>query len=228
MVASTETTSLPPVPHEAAAGLDAITTAQRAIRDRPWPVWLYPTNALLLAGLALTDLLESSMLAAFVAVILGPALALINYLVGRRMGTPFAIPTHRGFCLLAALSAVFLIASLFASDAQLNWAIIACAAGAAISYGLASMLHSRSRHDRGNVCHQRCRGYKHLCVEQAGHRTCRCGIRQAGALNSRFPPHLVDIHAQRQKSVPRPRTGTTGDRRRLGTAAMISSAGLLL
>src|SRR5699024_10581733 len=126
--------------------LSAVADAQRAVRDQPWPVWLYPTNALLLAGLALTGLLASSMLAAFTALILGVSLVVVNYWAGRRMGTPFAVPTSRSFRALLVVSAIFLIASLFASDANLEWAIIGCAAGAAISYGIGSIVHYRSTH----------------------------------------------------------------------------------
>ena len=57
------------------------------------------------------------------------------------MGTPFAVPTSRGFRVLAALSGVFVIVLLFVRAADLQWAIIVCAAGAAISYSLGSVLH---------------------------------------------------------------------------------------
>ncbi|WBB65121.1 hypothetical protein [Micromonospora sp. WMMD812] len=133
-------------PHEASAGLKAVADAQRAVRDRPWPLWLYPANALVLGGLALTGLVESSMLAAFVVLVLGVALAALNYWAGHLMGTPFAVPTSRGFRILAALSGAFVIVSLFARAADLEWAIIVCVAGAAISYSLGSVLHYRSTH----------------------------------------------------------------------------------
>ncbi|MFS8479339.1 MAG: hypothetical protein FWJ93_10370 [Micromonosporaceae bacterium] len=141
-----ETIDRNPDPHEASAGLEAVAEAQRAVRDRPWPLWLYPTNALLLGGLALTGLVESSMLASLVMLVLGVALAALNYWAGRLMGTPFAVPTSRGFRVLAALSGAFVIVSLFVRAADLEWAIIVCAAGAAISYGLGSVLHYRSTH----------------------------------------------------------------------------------
>jgi len=78
--------------------------------------------------------------------VLGVALAALNYWAGRLMGTPFAVPTSRGFRVLAALSGAFVIVSLFVRAADLEWAIIVCAAGAAISYGLGSVLHYRSTH----------------------------------------------------------------------------------
>jgi hypothetical protein len=144
MVANMETIDPNLDPREASASLDAVADAQRAVRDRPWPLWLYPVNTLLLGGLAVTGLAHSSMLAAIAAVILGVGLVALNYGAGRLMGTPFAIPTNRGFRILVALSGAFVIASLVARAGNQGWAIIVCAAGAAISYGLGSVLHYRS------------------------------------------------------------------------------------
>lgn len=146
MVASMETINPDPGPREASAGLDAAADARRAVRDRPWPLWLYPINALLLGGLALAGLLRSSMLATLVVLILGIALAALNYRAGRLIGTPFAIPTSLGFRILVAVSGAFVLVSLLARGADLEWAIIVCAVGAVISYGLGSVLHYRSTH----------------------------------------------------------------------------------
>lgn len=132
-----------PDPREASAELDAVADVRRAVRDRPWPLWLYPTNALLLGGLALSGLLDSSMLAAFVVLTLAVALAGLNYWAGRLIGTPFAVPTSLGFRILVAAAGVFVIVSVLARTADLDWAV-ACAAGAAFSYGLGSVLHFRS------------------------------------------------------------------------------------
>ena len=144
MVADMETIGPNPDPREAAAELDAAGHAQRAVRDRPWPTWLYPINATLLGGVALAGLLRSSMLAAVLVVVLASALAALNYWAGRLMGTPFAIPTSTGFHVLAAASGLFIIGSLFARSAGLDWVIVAFAAGAVVSYGLASVVHYRS------------------------------------------------------------------------------------
>lgn len=141
-----ETTVPNPDRHEAAAALAGVADVRRAVRDRPWPVWLYPTNALLLGGLALAGLVQSSMLGSLIVLALGTAIAALNYWAGRLIGTPFAIPTNRGFRILAALSAVFVIASLFARAADLGWAIVACAAAATVSYSVGSVLHRRSTH----------------------------------------------------------------------------------
>ncbi|MGO0578261.1 hypothetical protein [Ornithinimicrobium panacihumi] len=141
-----ETINPDPNPREAAAELDAAAHVQRAVRDRPWPTWLYPINATLLGGMALAGLLRSSILASILVVVLASALAALNYWAGRLMGTPYAIPTSMGFRVLAAASGLLVIGSLFARAAGLDWVIVACAVGAAVSYGLASVVHYRSTH----------------------------------------------------------------------------------
>lgn len=146
MLAHMETIDSSPDPRAASSALDAVAEAQRAVRDRPWPLWLYPLNALLLGGVALAGLIRPSMVAALVVLVLGATLAAVNHWAGRRMGTPFAVPTSRGFRILAAASGAFVIASLFARDAALEWAVIACAGGAVIAYSLGSVLHYRSTH----------------------------------------------------------------------------------
>ncbi|WP_345420824.1 hypothetical protein [Pseudonocardia xishanensis] len=133
-----------PDPREASTRLKAVADARRAVRDRPWPVWLYPLNALLLGGLALAGLLGSAMLATVVALVLGVALAALNYRAGRLIGTPFAIPSSTGFRALVAASGAFVIVSLFTRAAGLEWVIMVCAVGAVICYGLGSILHYRS------------------------------------------------------------------------------------
>jgi len=144
IVADMETIYPEPDPQQAAADLDAVADARRAVRDRRWPLWLYPTNALLLGALALAGLVDSSMLATFILLPLGVALARFNYWAGRRMGTPFAVPTSRGFRVLVALSGLCVLLSVFARAADLPWLIIACAVAAVISYGAGAALHHRS------------------------------------------------------------------------------------
>jgi hypothetical protein len=141
-----ETTGRSPSRREAATGLAAIAHAQRAVRDRPWPLWLYPTNALLLGGVALTGLIESSVFAALVALALGSVLAAVNYWAGHALGTPYAISTSRGFRMLAALSGAFVIASVLAPADGPGWLVLAGAAGAVISYSVGSAVHYRSTH----------------------------------------------------------------------------------
>lgn len=133
-------------PREAAAQLDAAADAARSIRDIPWPAWLYPANALLLGGLALDNLVRPSILAAILALVLAVGFVAINYWAGRRIGAPFAIPTSAGFRILAAVAAVFVLASLFTREFDTPWPTIACAVGAVTSYSIGSVLHWRSTH----------------------------------------------------------------------------------
>ncbi|GIF75099.1 hypothetical protein [Asanoa siamensis] len=139
-----ETNGPGPSRYEAANDLAAIAHVQRAVRNRPWPIWLYPANALLLGGLALTGLIESSALAALVALALACSLAAVNYRVGRAIGTPYAIPSSRGFRVLAALSAAFVIVSVLVPADGPRWLILAGAAGAVISYTAGAAVHVRS------------------------------------------------------------------------------------
>ncbi len=146
MVSGMETIGPNSDPGSAAADLEAVADARRAVRDRPWPAWLYPVNAALLAALVLTALVRSSAVAAVLAVVIGAGLAAINYAVGRAMGTPFAVPTSRAFRLLVALAAVLVIASLFVPPTGSGWWLVGFAAGAAASYGIGAVIHYRSTH----------------------------------------------------------------------------------
>lgn len=114
------------------------------MRDRPWPPWLYPVNAVLLGGVGLAALIESSVVHAAVVCALAAAAVSLNVWVGRRMGTPFVIPTSRGFQGCVALSAVFLVAAMAARDTDSSWIVIAGAVGATVSYLLGSVIHYRS------------------------------------------------------------------------------------
>jgi len=139
-----ETIDPTPDPREAAAALGAVSDAQAAVRDRPWPIWLYPINALLLGGVALAGLVDSAAIGALVIGVLAVCLVALNYGAGRHMGTPFAIPTSRGFRVLVAAASAFVIGALFARMADLDWAIIACAVGATSCYAIGAVLHVRS------------------------------------------------------------------------------------
>lgn len=139
-----ETIDPTPDPGEAAAALGAVSDAQAAVRDRPWPIWLYPINALLLGGVALAGLVDSAAIGALVIGVLAVCLVALNYGAGRHMGTPFAIPTSRGFRVLVAAASAFVIGALFARLAGLDWVIIACAVGATSCYAVGAVLHVRS------------------------------------------------------------------------------------
>ena len=55
---------------QAREALASIQGVQRAVRDTPWPTWLYPTNALLLGAMALTFLLQEHCNGVFITVVL--------------------------------------------------------------------------------------------------------------------------------------------------------------
>src|SRR3712207_6661629 len=109
--------SISPRPDAAAAerALAEIESAQRAVRDTPWPVWLYPVNAVLLGVMALTTLLDEYRTAVWL--VAGLAILGVNVLAGLRSGTPWALPTSRGFLTAVAVSAGFLVAAMIVSDA---------------------------------------------------------------------------------------------------------------
>lgn len=142
MFSGMETIDPSPGRHEAAADLVAVADAQRAVRDRPWPIWLYPANALLLGATALTPLLGSARLGAWV--VLGLWVFILNYWAGHLIGTPFAIPTSRGFRLAVAVAALFLITAMAAGSLGPLWLVVGCAASTVISYGVGSVFHHRS------------------------------------------------------------------------------------
>lgn len=131
---------------EALESLDAIASACRTVRDQPWPMWLYPINAVLLGGIALTALLESSMWAALIVLGLAVSLAVINYRAGLQIGTPFAVPTSVGFRAFTFLAGACVIAAVLLRQTAADPVIIALAAGATASYVIASVVHYRSTH----------------------------------------------------------------------------------
>lgn len=138
-----ENNSPAPNPAEARAALADIDTAQRAVRDTPWPTWLYPVNALLLGAMTLTFALGDD---GFVFLLAASAtLIAVNMLAGYRMGTPFALPTSRVFlasvgAAIACLFAAFVVAELTAKA----WPIVVLAIAAAAVYLAGSVVHRRS------------------------------------------------------------------------------------
>jgi uncharacterized membrane protein (UPF0136 family) len=137
--------SISPVPDAAAAtkALAEIEFAQRAVRDTPWPVWLYPVNAVLLGAMALTTLLDEHSLTALFAVAL--VVFAVNVLAGLRMGTPWAVPTSRGFLTAGAVSAGLLVAAVLTSrETDRAWPVVLLAVGTTVSYLIGSVIHHRS------------------------------------------------------------------------------------
>ena len=132
-----------PDPVAARAALDDVAAAQRAVRDTPWPVWLYPVNALLLGALSLTALLGDQRSTAALAVSL--TLVVTNLAAGYRMGTPYAVPTSRAFLTCVAASAACLVAALAAAElTDRTWPVVVLALGATGSYLVGAVFHRRS------------------------------------------------------------------------------------
>jgi uncharacterized membrane protein YccC len=132
-----------PDPAEAREALTNIETAQRAVRDTPWPTWLYPVNALLLGVMTLTFVLGEDGLVFLLAT--GAVLIAVNLLAGYRMGAPFTLPTSRAFLALAftaigCLLAAFVVAELTTQ----RWPIVVLAVVAAVLYLAAGVVHRRS------------------------------------------------------------------------------------
>jgi hypothetical protein len=131
-----------PDPAAARAALTEIAEAERAIRDTPWPTWLYPVNAILLGALALTGLLEKDRSGVLLAVAL--TVIAVNLAVGYRMGTPWALPTSRAFLASVYISAgCVVLAMVVAAVSEASWPVIALAVGATISYAIGSVFHRR-------------------------------------------------------------------------------------
>lgn len=144
MISDMATIDPPPNHDTAMADLDAVADAQRLVRDRRWPAWLYPANALLLGAIALTPMLpEPTMLGGWIVLLLG--VFLLNYWAGHLIGTPFAVPTSRGFRAALAAAVLFLVAAMTIGHLGGPPSLaLACAAGTMISYGIGSVVHYRS------------------------------------------------------------------------------------
>ena len=132
-----------PDPAEARAALATIDTAQRAVRDTPWPTWIYPVNALLLGVMTLTFALGDDGSVPLFAT--GAVIFAVNMLAGYRMGTPYTLPTSRLFlasvgAAAACLAAAFVVAEL----TTLTWPIVVLAVAAATLYLAGGVAHRRS------------------------------------------------------------------------------------
>ena len=143
MVSDMESIGRRPDPAEARAALASIQDVQRAVRDTPWPTWLYPANAALLAAMALAFLLPQHRLAAFWAV--ACTVVAVNVTAGYRMGTPWALPTSRAFLAAVAVSGGCVLGAVVVADlTERAWPVVALAVAAAGTYLAGSVAHRRS------------------------------------------------------------------------------------
>ncbi|MGX6608162.1 hypothetical protein ACWKSP_39480 [Micromonosporaceae bacterium Da 78-11] len=130
-------------PAEAREALADIDTAQRAVRDTPWPTWIYPVNAFLLGAMALTFALGDDGFAPLLAA--SAVLIAVNMLAGYRMGTPFTLPTSRVFVAsVVAAAACVLAAFVVAEVTARQWPIVVLAIAAAAIYLAGGLTHRRS------------------------------------------------------------------------------------
>ncbi|GAB2588442.1 hypothetical protein Aab01nite_43100 [Paractinoplanes abujensis] len=130
-----------PDANEAREALASIDVAQRAVRDTPWPTWIYPVNAVLLGGMALAALApEHRRLTTLWAVAL--VVIAVNATVGYRMGTPWTWPTSRVF-LASVVAAGACVAAAFVVTGH-TALTVALAVAAAALYLAGSVAHRRS------------------------------------------------------------------------------------
>ncbi|MEV4704469.1 hypothetical protein [Actinoplanes sp. NPDC049316] len=132
-----------PNPAEAREALANIDTAQRAVRDTPWPTWIYLVNALLIGAMTLTFALGDD----GHVFLLGTSAALtaVNMLAGYRMGTPFALPTSRVFLAAVGASVACVLAAFIVAELTTQpWPIVVLAVVAAAFYLAGGVAHRRS------------------------------------------------------------------------------------
>ena len=143
MVSDMESFGRAPDPAEAREALASIERAQRAVRDTPWPTWLYPVNAVLVGAMALASLLQehgNTALLAIAAAIVG-----VNVTAGYRMGTPWALPTSRVFLAAVAASTLCVVAAIaVAGLTERGWPVVVLAIAATVIYLVGGVGHRRS------------------------------------------------------------------------------------
>jgi len=132
-----------PNPAEARDALASIDDVQRAVRDTPWPAWLYLINAVLLGAMALTSLLHEHRSGALLAV--GLTVVGVNVTAGYRIGAPWALPTSRGFLAAVAASVYCVVAALAVADLiEPTWPVVVLALAATAIYLTGGVVHRRS------------------------------------------------------------------------------------
>jgi hypothetical protein len=143
MVAAMESIERVPTSSEARDALASIQDVQRAVRDTPWPTWIYPVNAVLLGAMALTSLLPEHRSSALLAVAL--TVVGVNVTAGYRMGTPWTLPTSPGFLAAVAASALCMVAALAVTGlTERTWPVVVLAIAATAIYLTGGVVHRRS------------------------------------------------------------------------------------
>lgn len=128
---------------EARDALASIQDVQQALRDTPWPTWLYPFNAVLLGALALTPLLEENRSSAVLALAL--AVVTANVATGYRMGTPWVLPASRGFLVAVVASISCVVAALVISSLSARvWPILVLGGATTTLYLVGAVMHRGS------------------------------------------------------------------------------------
>ena len=132
-----------PDPAEAREVLADIERAEHAVRDVPWPIWLYAFNAVTLLALPATLLLPDYYSASAILLIL--AQISVNVWAGRHYTIPWAIPSDMTFricCYIAvALSVSPFLLDIFTDP---TWHVGIAGAIAAPLYLLGCLFHHRN------------------------------------------------------------------------------------
>ena len=130
-------------PDQARHSLTEIDWAQRAVRDTPWPLWLYPVNTLLLGAVGLSYLLQGSI--PWLTVVVALAVVGVNLLAGRITGVPYALPTSRLFLSGVVVTGICLVAVVVVAPVvDRAWPVVVLSLLAMVSYALGSWAHVRS------------------------------------------------------------------------------------
>ncbi|GAA3392297.1 hypothetical protein [Cryptosporangium minutisporangium] len=132
-----------PGPAEARDALASIEHAQRAVRDTPWPTWIYPVNAVLVGAMASTFLLAEHGTLALLAV--ASTVVGLNVAAGYRMGAPWTVPTSRTFLAAVAASFLCVLAAMVVADlTERAWPVVVLAIAATVIYLVGGVVHRRS------------------------------------------------------------------------------------
>lgn len=129
-------------PEEARAALADIDGAEHAVRDVPWPAWLYLANAFVLLVLPATQVLPGRWPAVAILIIL--AQVYVNRWAGERYSIPWAVPSDVAFriCCFSAL-ALSCGGFLVASFTEPTWYTTFAGVVAAPLYLLGCVRHHR-------------------------------------------------------------------------------------